>query len=84
MLEYFLHKVADLQACNFVKKRLLQWCFRAAKFSRTPILKNVGERLILNWLYEVIVWYFVPGQSLSKPSWLSNITEMPVAFKSES
>ena len=84
MLEYFLHQVADLQACNFVKKRLRQWCFRAAKFSRAPILKNVGERLILKWLYEVTVWYFIPGQSLSKPSWLSNITEMPVAFKSES
>ena len=58
--------------------------FSCCEVLKNTILKNVGERLILNWLYEVIVWYFTSGQSLSKPSWLSNITEMPVAFKSES
>ena len=34
-----------------------------------------------NWFYEVIVRNFVSGQSLSKISWLSNITKIPVAFK---
>ena len=47
----------------------------------TPILKNICVWLLLNWLYKMVVWNFVSGQSLSKPSWLSNITKIPVAFK---
>ena len=50
------------------------------KFLRTPILKNICIRLLLNWLYEMIVWKFVFGSHL-KPAWLSNITKIPVAFK---
>ena len=37
------------------------------KLSRPPILKNVCVRLLLNWLYEVIIWSF----------W---ITKIPVTF----
>ena len=36
-----------------------------------------------NWLWEGIFSNFVSGQSFSKPSWLNNITKIPVAFKSE-
>ena len=43
-------------------------------------LKNICIRLLLNRLYEVIVWKFVPGLHL-KPSWLSNITKITIAFK---
>ena len=50
------------------------------KSLRTPILKNICVRLLLNWLYEVIVWNFVSGSHL-KLSRLSNITKIPVAFK---
>ena len=32
MLESLFHKVADLQACNFIKKRLQHRCFSVAKF----------------------------------------------------
>ena len=39
--------------------------------------------MILNWLYEVIVWNFVPEKSLLKPYWLSKIAKIPVAFKLE-
>ena len=34
----------------------------------------------MNWLYEVINWNFVSRLHL-KPSWLNNITKIPVAFK---
>ena len=69
----------------FIIKRLQHRCFTVniAKFLRIPILNKICVRLLLNWLYEVIVWGFVSGQSLSKPSWLSNITKIPAAFKSE-
>ena len=50
------------------------------KFLSAPIFKNICIRLILNWFYEAIVWNFVSGLHL-KPSWLSNTTKMPVAFK---
>ena len=38
-----------LQACKFIEKRLQHWCFplHVRKFLRTPILKNIGERLLL-------------------------------------
>ena len=52
----------------------------SAKFLRTPILKNICARLLLNWLYEVIVWNFVSRLHL-KPFQLSNIAKIPVAFK---
>ena len=49
---------------------------------RTPILKNICVWLLLNWLYEVIVWNFVSGSYL-KPSRLSNITKILVTFITE-
>ena len=72
-------------AYNFIKKRLQHKCFlmNITKFLRASILKNIGIRLLLNWLWEVIVWNFVSGQSLSKPSWLDNFTKIPVVFKPE-
>ena len=43
-------KVPDHQACNFLKKRLQHRCFlvHIAKFLRTPLLKNICERLLLH------------------------------------
>ena len=40
----FLNKVADLQACNFLKKRLQNRCFpvNIAKFLRAPFLQNTS------------------------------------------
>ena len=45
----FFNKVAGLQACNFIKKRLQHKCFpkNIAKFLRTTILKNICEQLLL-------------------------------------
>ena len=31
----------------------------------------------------MVVYDFISGESLSKPSWLINITKIPIAFKSE-
>ena len=41
--------VNNVQACNFIEKILQHWCFpmKFAKFLRTPILKNICERLLL-------------------------------------
>ena len=49
MLKPLFNKVADFQACNFIKKRLQHWCFpvNIAKILRTAILKNICERLLL-------------------------------------
>ena len=43
----FLNKNADLQSWNFIKKRLQHRCFpvNIAKSLRTPVLKNICERL---------------------------------------
>ena len=49
-------------------------------FCVTAFLKNICLRLLLNRLHEVIVWNYIPGQLLSKLSWLSNITKLPVAL----
>ena len=49
VLESLLNKAADLQVCNFIKKRLQHRYFPViiAKFLRIPILKNICERLLL-------------------------------------
>ena len=49
LLESLFHKIAALQVCNFIKKRLQHMCFAVniAKFLRAPILKNICERLLL-------------------------------------
>ena len=46
----FFNKVAGPQLCNFIKKRFQHRCFTVnnAKFFRTPNLKNICERLLLN------------------------------------
>ena len=48
VLESLFDKVADLQACNFIEKRLQQMHFpvKFAKFLRTPFLKNNCKRLL--------------------------------------
>ena len=46
------------------------------------IFKNIFVRLLLKSLYEVIIWNFVSGSHL-KPSRLSNITKIPITFKSK-
>ena len=49
VLESLFNKLAELKACNFIKKRLQHRCFpvKFAKFLRTPILKNICGRLLL-------------------------------------
>ena len=45
-LSLFLMK---LQTCRFIEKNLQHWCFplHVSKYLRTPILKNISERLLL-------------------------------------
>ena len=45
----FFYKVANLQASNLIKKRLLHRCFpmKYEIFLKTPILNNFYERLLL-------------------------------------
>ena len=44
------HLCQIFRVCNFIKKRLQRRCFpvNIAKFSRTPVLKSICERLLLN------------------------------------
>ena len=74
-------KVAAIQA--FIKMRFQHKCFAVPKFLRKPILKNFCVQLLLNWIYEVIVWNFVSEKVFSKWSWLCNNTKIPVVFKPE-
>ena len=52
LLESLLNKVAGLQVCNFTKKRLHHRCHpvKFVKYLRIPILKNICERLLLQFL----------------------------------
>ena len=52
-MESLFDKVADNEACNFIKKRFQQMCFlvNIAKFFKTAILKNTCERQFL-WISE--------------------------------
>ena len=54
----FFNKVADLEACNFIKKRLQHRCFpvNIAKFLRAPILKNTCQRLLLPIHFSGRIW----------------------------
>ena len=59
---FFIKFHEDLEACNFIKKKLRHRCFpvNIAKFFRTPILKNICERLVLTkeiQLYIIIIQY---------------------------
>ena len=47
VLESLFNENAGLQSCNFIKKRLQYRCFpiNIAKFVKTPVLKNIFERL---------------------------------------
>ena len=51
VLESIFKKVADLQTCNFIKKRPQHRCFpvNIAKFLILPILKNICKRLLFNF-----------------------------------
>ena len=65
-MKSLFNKVASLQACNFIKKRLQHRCFLVnfAKILRAPILKNICERLHLSitkrwsicWSQSVYFW----------------------------
>ena len=59
MLESLFNKVAGLQTCNFIKERLQRRCFpvKFVKFLRTPILKNIWERLLLEKSESSIEFY---------------------------
>ena len=48
-MEFFFNKVAGLRAFNFIKKKFQCNCFPVefAKLLRTPIFKNICERLLL-------------------------------------
>ena len=69
VLESIFNKVADLQACNFIKMKLREWCFpvNIAKFLRTAFLKEH-----LWWLF---LWFglFFPsfnnGRLKSSKNW---------------
>ena len=50
VLESLVHKVAGLKACNFIKKRPqhMSSLVKFVNFLRTPIVKDIRERLLLH------------------------------------
>ena len=56
VLDSLLKKFADPRTFNFIKKRLKHSCFsvKSEKFLRTPILKNICERLLLSFGVQAI------------------------------
>ena len=54
-LESLFNKVADLQAYNFIKRRVRHSCFpvKFVKLLRTPILNNISERLLLGIVFAI-------------------------------
>ena len=79
----FLIKPQTFRTSTLLKRGSNTGFFLFQNFCESPILKNICVRLLLNRLCEAVVWNFVCGDSLSKPSWLRNITQIPVAFKPE-
>ena len=62
VLETFFNKVAGLQVCNFIKKRLKQRCFpvNTVKYLRTPTLKNIDEWLLFeDWEFRLPVRFLI-------------------------
>ena len=60
----FFIKLQTFNPWTLLKKELTQVFSFSCSCSETSILKNICVRQLLNWLYEVIVWNFVFGQSL--------------------
>ena len=58
--ESLFDKASGLSPCNFIKKRLQHKCFpvKFAKFLRTPILKNIYERLLLFFVLCMYLNYY--------------------------
>ena len=74
LLESIFNKVAGLHACNFIKKRLQQWCFpvNITKFLRTPFSYRTTlvllQCILCQCIVNVIVW-IVP--ILGQKNWLT-------------
>ena len=62
---------------NFIKKKLWHRCFTVGKFWRTSACGCFSADF-RKWLVGTLFL-----GSLSKPSWLGNITKIPIAFKPE-
>ena len=80
MLEslFIFNKVADLQACNFIKKRLQHRCFpvKFTKSLKTPVLKNIYERPLLLFQWRVCT-ILKSGSHLPKTNWVICFIESP-------
>ena len=59
MLEFLFNKVAGLQICSFIKKRLQHWCFsmKFAKSLRASFLQNNSGGCFWKYLITVFIAY---------------------------
>ena len=69
-LEFLFNKFTGLEVCNFIKRRLQFSCFslNIAKFLRTPILKNICERLLLRVLKPTSCLFLYPVETFKNGS----------------
>ena len=63
VLEFIFRKVADLQACNIIKKRPQHRCFpvNIAKLLILPILKTICKQLLFNFFSVVHSYMDLPA-----------------------
>ena len=85
MLELLVKKVADLKACNFIKKRLQHRCFfvNIAILLRRVIFKNICEWLLMAnvlWLKKANVlscWLNTQQLKFIKDLWTRTQSQKP-------
>ena len=77
MLESLFNKVANLKACNFIKKRLWhRFTVNIAKFLRKPFLNNICEWLLLQFSVKMYLLYVNSMEAegcVSRDMYLDNI-----------
>ena len=63
MLDSLFDKVRELQACNFIKKRLQHWCFpgNIAKCLRIALLTEYFRWLLL---WNMVSWINLLGENI--------------------
>ena len=83
VLESLFHKTAALEACNFIKKRLQHRCFAVniAKFLRTPNLKNICKRQLLQNKFQRLSSVWQSSINLSFSESLSFLLAILISYE---
>ena len=83
VLEFLLNKVAGLQDCKLIEKRLQHRCFpvNIVKLLRKSILKNICKRLLLIIFYCSIYLFSAFSLQSKKKQWSFMVKKMFIEIK---